>query len=92
MNTLPTETESRSAMMMSMMLGGIRMPSVPEAAMTPQDIAGLYFCLSMVGSASAVIIVTDAPMIPVMAARMVPMMVTPRASAPGTRFSRSWTQ
>ena len=47
-------------MMMSMMLGGIRIPSVPDAAITPQDRAGLYFCLSMVGSASAVIIVTDA--------------------------------
>ena len=46
----------------------------------------------MVGSASAVIMVTDAPMIPVMAARMVPMMVTPSARAPGTRFSSTWTQ
>ena len=46
----------------------------------------------MVGSASAVIIVTDAPMIPVIAARMVPMMVTARASAPGTRFRITCTQ
>ena len=60
--------------------------------MTPHESAGLYFCLSMVGSASAVIIVTDAPMMPVIAARMVPMMVTPRASAPGTRLRRTCTQ
>ena len=46
----------------------------------------------MVGSASAVIMVTDAPMMPVMAARIVPMMVTPSASAPGTRFSSTCTQ
>jgi hypothetical protein len=37
MKTLPTETASRSAMMISMMLGGIRIPKVPEAAMVPQD-------------------------------------------------------
>ena len=86
MNTLPTETAIRSAMMMSMMLGGIRIPRVPEAAITPHESAGLYFCFSMVGSARAVIMVTDAPMIPVIAARMVPMMVTPSARAPGTRF------
>ena len=35
MNTLPTDTASRSAMMMSMMLGGIRIPRVPDAAMVP---------------------------------------------------------
>ena len=46
----------------------------------------------MVGSASAVIMVTEAPMMPVMAARIVPMMVTPSASAPGTRFSSTCTQ
>ena len=37
MNTLPTETAIKSAMMISMMLGGIRMPKVPEAAMVPHD-------------------------------------------------------
>jgi hypothetical protein len=41
MNTLPTDTDMRSAMMISMMLGGIRMPSVPEAAIVPQDRAWL---------------------------------------------------
>ena len=35
-NTSPADTDSRSAMMISMMLGGIRMPSVPEAAIVPQ--------------------------------------------------------
>jgi hypothetical protein len=46
----------------------------------------------MVGRARAVIMVTDAPMIPVMAARTVPMMVTARASEPGTFFRSTWTQ
>ena len=41
MYTLPTDTDIRSAMMISMMLGGIRMPSVPEAAMVPQASAWL---------------------------------------------------
>ena len=36
--------------------------------------------------------VTEAPMMPVMAARIVPMTVTASASAPGTRFSNTWTQ
>ncbi len=35
MNTVPTGTDRRSAMMTSMIEGGIRMPSVPEAAMVP---------------------------------------------------------
>ncbi len=79
-------------MMISMMLGGMRMPSVPDAAMVPQASAWLYPCFIIVGSASAVIMVTDAPMIPVIAARIVPMMVTPSASAPGTRLRSTWTQ
>ncbi|MNC87258.1 hypothetical protein D3C83_29690 [compost metagenome] len=40
-NRLPTETESRSAITISMMLGGMRMPSVPAAAMVPQERAWL---------------------------------------------------
>ena len=43
----------------------------------------------MVGSASAVIMVTEAPMIPVIAARMVPMIVTATDRAPGTRFNNT---
>ena len=78
-------------MIISMMLGGIRIPRVPAAAMEPQASALLYPCLSMVGNAMAVIMVTDAPMIPVMAARMVPMTVTARARAPGTFRSMTWT-
>ena len=35
MNNVPTETDSRSAIRISMMLGGMRMPSVPDAAMVP---------------------------------------------------------
>ena len=40
-NRLPTETVSRSAMTISMMLGGMRMPSVPAAAIVPHDSAWL---------------------------------------------------
>ena len=36
--------------------------------------------------------VTEAPMIPVIAARMVPMMVTASANAPGTRLRITCTQ
>ncbi len=46
----------------------------------------------MVGSASAVIMVTEAPMMPVIAASTVPMMVTASASAPGTFFNNTCTQ
>ena len=35
--------------------------------------------------------VTEAPMMPVIAARIVPMMVTASARAPGTRLSSTWT-
>ena len=35
MNRLPTERDNWSAMMMSMMLGGMRIPSVPAEATTP---------------------------------------------------------
>ena len=90
MNRLPTETCIRSAMMINMMLGGIRMPSVPEAAITPVARAWLYLWRSIVGSASAVIMVTDAPMMPVMAARIVPMTVTDIARPPGTFRSSTW--
>ena len=34
-NRLPTEIASRSPMMTSMIEGGIRMPSVPEAQIVP---------------------------------------------------------
>src|SRR5688572_17994305 len=40
-NRLPTETVRRSAITISMMLGGMRMPSVPAAAMVPQESAWL---------------------------------------------------
>ena len=35
MKTVPTGIDMRSAMMTSMIDGGMRMPSVPEAAMVP---------------------------------------------------------
>ena len=46
---------------MSMILGGIKIPNVPEAAITPHDSEWLYPWRIIVGKASAVIIVTEAP-------------------------------
>ena len=39
--TLPTEIAIRSAIIISIMLGGIRIPRVPDAAITPVDKAWL---------------------------------------------------
>ena len=79
-------------MMTSMMLGGIRMPSVPDAAMVPVASSRLYSRSTMTGSAIRLIITTEAPMMPVVAARMVPMTVTASASPPGVRLSTTWRQ
>ena len=79
-------------MMTSMMLGGMRMPSVLAAAMVPVASSWLYLRSSMIGSAIRVIITTEAPMMPVLAAMIVPMTVTPSASPPGTRRSSTWRQ
>ena len=46
----------------------------------------------MTGNASRVIITTEAPMMPVVAAMMVPMMVTDSAKPPGVRRSRTCRQ
>lgn len=40
-NSMPTEMPSRSAMITSMMLGGMRMPRHDDAAMVPADSSGL---------------------------------------------------
>ena len=79
-------------MMTSMMLGGIRMPSVPEAAIVPVASSVLYLRSIITGSAIRLIITTEAPMIPVVAARMVPMTVTASASPPGVRRNSTWRQ
>ena len=76
----------------SMMLGGMRMPSVPDAAIVPVASSMLYLRWIITGSAIRLIITTDAPMIPVVAARMVPMTVTARASPPGVRRSSTCRQ
>ena len=70
----------------------MRMPSVPAAQIVPQASAWSYFALSMWGRASTLISVTDAPMMPVIAAMIVPMTVTESARPPGTRFSSTWRQ
>ena len=88
-NKLPTDTCIISAIIINIILGGIKIPNVPEAAITPVASAGLYFCFNIVGNAKAVIIVTDAPIIPVIAARTVPMTVTAIAKPPLTFLSKT---
>ena len=88
MKRLPTETCMISAIIINIILGGIRIPNVPDAAITPVARAWLYFCLIIGGNAKAVIIVTDAPIIPVIAARTVPITVTDIARPPGTFLNK----
>ena len=52
----------------------------------------LYLRCSMTGSAIRLIITTEAPMMPVVAARIVPITVTASASPPGVRRSRTCRQ
>jgi len=56
----------------SIMLGGIRIPSVPEAATVPVARLLEYPWLSMAGRDKKPNSTTEAPMMPVDAARMIP--------------------
>ena len=47
-----------------------------------------YFLSSITGKAKRVIITTDAPIIPVVAAIIVPIIVTDKASPPGTVLNK----
>ena len=83
--------------MISMIDGGSRIPNVPDDAISPQDSFMSYFASRMAGSAIIPIITTDAPIIPVEAAMITPMIATakayppgkPRKSAASERMSRS---
>ena len=78
--------------MTSMIDGGIKIPKVPEAAIVPVASEGLYLRSNITGKASKVIITTDAPIIPVVAAIMVPIIVTDKANPPGTLRSNTCKQ
>ena len=82
MNRSPTDSAIWSAIITNMIEGGIRMPNVPDAATTPEANVGAYFCSIMEGSDNTPSSTTDAPMMPVDAARMMPIMVTVIASPP----------
>ncbi len=84
MNRSPTDRAIWSAIITSMMDGGMRMPSVPEADTTPAARDGLYFCSIMDGNDKTPSNTTDAPMMPDDAARMMPIMVTVMAKPPRT--------
>ena len=64
--------------------GGIRMPSVPPAQMTPVAKRTSYLAFSIAGSASRPISVTTAPTMPVAVANSVQVTSAATASEPGS--------
>ena len=76
-------------MTISMTEGGIRMPSVPPAAMAPADMRASYPDLVMIGAAMMPSTVTAAPTMPVAIANTVAVRITPRYSEPRTGARRS---
>ena len=72
-------------MMISMIEGGIRMPSVPEAATTPAARRLSYPASSMIGREMVASSTTEAPTMPVEAASRMPISTTAMASPPLTR-------
>ncbi len=73
----------------SMMLGGMRIPRVPPAVMVPAASFTSYLDRFMVFAAMMPRMVTDAPTIPVAAAKIVETNSTAMNSAPRTRDSIS---
>ena len=79
MNSLPTEASdvpSRSAIKTSMMLGGIRMPSVPTEQAVPTAKLLFYLACSIGPIESMPSRATEAPTIPVEAASRMPTSTT----------------
>lgn len=77
-NSLAIDTPTTGPRTTSMTLGGIRMPSVPPAVMTPQESAGSYRLLRMTGPAMIPRSVTEALTSPVAVAKSVAVRSTPR--------------
>ena len=69
----------------SMMLGGMRMPSVPPETITPAVRDLLYFASSIGPTNSRPIETTDAPTMPVVAAKRMAMSVAAIAMPPRWR-------
>ena len=75
--------------MTSMILGGIKIPNVPDPQTTPTASGLLYPCFNMVGTDNSPSNTTDAPIIPVAAASMIPIRATVTASPPRTFPNKS---
>jgi hypothetical protein len=67
-----------------MMEGGMRIPRQPDAATVPNAKDLLYFCFSIIGKDITPNNTTDAPIIPVEAARIIPIKATVMAKPPLT--------
>ena len=65
-----------------MMLGGIRMPSVPAEHTVPVATDRAYPCWSITGRPMSPSNTTDAPIIPVLAASRIPIKTTQIAKPP----------
>jgi hypothetical protein len=70
--------------------GGMRMPSVPPAVITPADSLTLYPDFSIAGNASKPISVTTAPMMPVAVAKTAQVARVATASEPGILPMARW--
>ena len=85
---MPTDIANKSAIITSIIDGGIKIPKVPDAAIVPVARDLSYFLSNITGNANSVIITTDAPIIPVVAAIIVPIIVTDKAKPPGTDLNK----
>ena len=87
-NKRATETCITGPMTTSMMLGGMRIPSVPPAVMAPALSPDEYPVFFMTGAAIRPMIMTEAPTIPVAAANSVAVKMVPRYNEPFSRPER----
>ena len=91
-NKAPTEIDSKSPIITNMIDGGINIPKVPAEAIVPTARWVSYFLSNIDGRAIIVSITTEAPTIPVVAAIIVPIIVTDIAKPPGIRLSKTCKQ
>jgi len=90
-NKRATETCMIGPMTTNIMLGGMRIPSVPPAVMAPALSPDAYPVFFMTGAAIRPMIMTEAPTIPVAAANSVAVKMVPMYNDPLSRpeMSRS---
>ena len=80
--SFPTETSAYAPIVTSMMEGGIRIPREPPAHTIPAESRWSYPHLSRIGMESIPIVTTDAPTMPVVAAKMVETTITAKPRPP----------